>query len=126
MVFLNDFSYIVVMDNDSFWGRAKPLIKAHKMTQKQFAEYLGVPVTTLYGWIKYNRIPDTGTAYDMAVVLGVTLNYLLGGREAEIADWRIKELAARDAAARILELAAQIQEETAKLRPLTKITDHGA
>ena len=95
------------------------------MTQKQFAEFLGIPVNTLYGWIRYNRIPDTPTAYDMAVVLGVTLNYLLGGREAEIADWRLKELAARDAAARILKLAAQIQEETAKLRPLTKILKHG-
>ena len=73
------------MEKDNFWGRVKPLIKAHKMTQKQFAEYLGVPVHTLYGWIKYDRIPDTSTAYNMAVVLGVTLNYLLGGREAEIA-----------------------------------------
>jgi len=57
----------------------------------------------------------------MAVVLGVTLNYLLGGKEAEIADWRLKELAARAAAARILNLSAQIQEEVRKLRPLMKI-----
>ena len=56
----------------------------------------------------------------MAIVLGVTLNYLLGGREAKIADWRQKELAARDAAASILELAARIQEEARKLRPLMK------
>ena len=90
------------------------------MTQKQFAEYMGIPLNTLYGWIKNERIPDTGTAYEMAVVLGVTLNYLLGGREAEIADWRRKELAARDAAARILEFASKIEEEAAKLRPLMK------
>ena len=125
MVFGSEFSYIVIMDGDKFWGRAKPLIKAHKMTQKQLAEYLGVPVHTLYGWIRHGRVPDTSTAYDMAVVLGVTLNYLLGGREAEIADWRLKELAARDAAASILKLAAQIQEETSKLRPLTKIIAYG-
>ena len=109
------------MDNDSFWGRVKPLIKAHKMTQRQFAEYMGISENTFNGWIRHNRIPDTSTAYDMAVVLGVTLNYLLGGREAEIADWRLKELAARNAAAHILELAAQIQEEARKLRPLIKI-----
>jgi len=111
------------MDNNAFWGRVKPLIKAHKMTQKQFAEHIGISADTFSGWIRYKRIPDTGTAYDMAVVLGVTLNYLLGGREAEIADWRFKELAARDAAARILKLTAQIQEETRKLRPLMKISE---
>ena len=90
------------------------------MTQKQFAEYMGISVNTLSGWIRHKRIPDTSTAYDMSVVLGVTLNYLLGGREAEITAWRLKELAAREAAAHILELAAKIQEETNKLRPLVR------
>ena len=110
------------MSNNTFWGRVKPLIKAHKMTQKQFAEHIGISVNTFSGWIRYERIPDTGTAYDIAVVLGVTLNYLLGGREAEIADWRYKELAAREAAANIIKLADQILEETRKLRPLMKMT----
>jgi len=108
------------MDNDTFWGRVKPLIKAHKMTHRQFAEYMGISPSTFSNWIRYERIPDTGTAYDMAIVLGVTLNYLLGGREAEIADWRLKELDARDAAARILEFASKIEAEAAKLRPLMK------
>ena len=112
------------MDNDTFWGRVKPLLKAHKMTQKQFAEYMGISLNTLSGWIRYDRVPDTSTAYEMAVVLGVTLNYLLGEREAKIADWRLKELAAREAAASILELAARIQEEARKLRPLMKILTH--
>ena len=91
------------------------------MTHKQFAEYIGISLNTFSGWIRNKRIPDTSTAYDMAVVLGVTLNYLLGGKEAEIADWRLKELTARDAAARILKLSAQIQEEVRKLRPLMEI-----
>ena len=108
------------MDNETFWGRVKPLIKAHKMTQKQFAEYMGISFNTLISWIRYKRVPDTATAYNMAVVLGVTLNYLLGGREANIADWRLKELNARDAAAHILELASQIEKEARKLRPLIK------
>ena len=109
-----------IMDNNTFWGRVKPLIKAHKMTHRQFAEYIDISHNTFNGWIKYERIPDTGTAYDIAIALGVTLNYLLGGKEAEIADWRMKELAARNAAARILEMAAVIEEEAAKLRPLAK------
>ena len=108
------------MDNNSFWDRVKPLVRAHKMTQKQFAEYLGIPYNTLLGWIRYQRIPDTGTAYDIAVALGVTLNYLLGGKEAEVASWRLKELTIRDAAAKILKLTAQVESEVRKLRPLMK------
>jgi transcriptional regulator with XRE-family HTH domain len=109
------------MNKDTFWGRVRPLIKAHKMTQKQFADYIGIPVNTFTGWMHYGRIPDTVAAYDMAVALGVTLNYLLGGKEVKIADWRLKELAAREAAANILELTEQIQKEVRKLRPLMKI-----
>ena len=109
------------MDDDNFWVRVKQLLKAHKMTQKQLAEYMGISVYTLTNWIRYNRVPDSGTAYEIAVVLGVTLNYLLGGREAEIADWRRKELAAREAAGHIMELTAQIQKEVGKLRPLMKL-----
>jgi transcriptional regulator with XRE-family HTH domain len=112
------------MDNNTFWGRVRPLIKAQKMTHRQFAEYLGVPANTFHGWVRYNRIPDTSTAYDIAIALGVTLNYLLGGMEAQIADWRLKELTAREAAAKILKLADQIQEEAAKLRPLMKISSN--
>ena len=108
------------MNNDTFWGRVRPLIKAHKMTHRQFAEYIGVSPNTFNGWIKYERIPDTSNAYNMAIALGVTLNYLLGGKEAKIADWRLKELSARDASAKILELACEILKETRKLRPLMK------
>ena len=118
---MSEFPHIIYMEDGNFWDRVKPLLKAHKMTQKQLAEYMGISVHTLTNWIRYKRIPDTGTAYEMAIVLGVTLNYLMGGREAEIADWRRKELAAREAAAQIMELAARIQTEARKLRPLMKI-----
>ena len=79
------FEWICVyynMNENTFWGRVKPLIKAHKMTHKQFAEHIGISPHTFSGWVRHERIPDTGTAYDMAVVLGVTLNYLFGSREA--------------------------------------------
>ena|GEM_PF-6726785 len=36
-------------------------------------------------------------------------------------NWKLKELTARDAAAKILKLTDQIQKETEKLRPLMKI-----
>jgi transcriptional regulator with XRE-family HTH domain len=109
------------MDNKLFWERVILLLESHKMTQRQFAEHLGVQVDTLDDWIQYRRIPDTATAYDMAVVLGVTLNYLLGSREADIADCQLKELTSRHTAAHIVELAEQIEQELDKLRPLMKM-----
>jgi DNA-binding transcriptional regulator YiaG len=50
------------MDNREFWDRAKPLIKATNMTQKQFADYLGISFNTFRNWIQYKRIPDLESA----------------------------------------------------------------
>ena len=106
------------MDGKTFWGRAKPLIKAHHMTYKQFAEYLGISLNTFYGWIKYERIPHISTAYAIAVSLGVTLNYLLGEKERDITRARLKELEARRQAAEAIKLAKKMIKEMKKLRPL--------
>ena len=70
------------MDNDTFWERVLPLIRAHNMTHRQFAGSIGISVNTFKSWMKHKRVPDTLTAYDMAGVLGVPLNYLLVGTEA--------------------------------------------
>ena len=105
------------MDELSFWDRVKPLIKTQKMTQKQFARRLGISLNTLNGWIRHNRIPDTITTYDMAAILGVTLNFLLGGRETEIAEWRRRELAAKYTAANILEFNSRMHQEIRETHP---------
>ena len=106
------------MEKNTFWVRAKPLIKAHNMTQRQFAAYMGISINTLESWIKFDRVPETSTAYNIAVTLGVTLNYLLGGKERDITTARLKELEARNSAKRIAELSAQIIKEAQKMRPL--------
>ena len=106
------------MDGKIFWKRAKPLIKAHNMTQQQFAQTFGVSINTLRAWIRYERVPETSAAYGIAVTLGVTLDYLLGGHETDIAKARIKELAARKSAAKIVKWAEQILKEAEKIRPL--------
>ena len=84
----------------------------------EFAEYLGISLSTLQGWIHYERVPEISMAYTIAFTLGVTLNYLLGGKETNIAIARQKELEARNAAAKILKLAEQIAREAKGLRPL--------
>ena len=109
------------MDGKTFWKRVKPLIKAHNMTQKQYAEYLGLSLSTLQGWIHYERVPEITMAYTIAVTLGVTLNYLLGGKERDIAAARKKELEARNSAARIVKLAEQIIKEAKSINPLKTV-----
>ena len=108
------------MDGEIFWERAIPLIKAHKLTYKQYAEELGVSLNTFYGWIKFKRIPHISVAYMFAVTLGVTLDYLLGGSETDITKARYKELEARRSAAEAIKMAKLILEEMQKIRPLEK------
>ena len=107
-----------IMKKDTFWGRAKPLIKALNMTQQQFADYLGISYYTLRGWIYHERTPEILAAYNVAIALGVTLDYLLVGKDRDIAGKRLMEIETRKAAARVMKLADQIHEEISQMRPL--------
>ena len=108
------------MDKDTFWGRAKPLIKAHNMTQRQFAEHMGFSPHTVRNWIYYDRVPELSAAYDIAFTLGVTLEYLLGGKNKDITEIRLKEIDSRKAAGRILKMMEKIQEQLQLMRPLAE------
>ena len=108
------------MDKDTFWGRAKPLIKAHNMTQEQFAKRLGFSPHTVRNWIYHNRVPELSAAYDIAFTLGVTLEYLLGGKNKDITEIRLREIESRKAAARILKMMEKIQEQLLLMRPLAE------
>ena len=88
------------------------------MTQRQFAERLGISFDTFKGWIRFERVPETSMAYSLAIALGVTLNYLLGGKERDIARARLNELEARRAAGKMVKLAEKILKEAKKARPL--------
>ena len=106
------------MDYINFWKRTKPLIKAHKMTQKQFAEHMGISFHTFRGWIQHNRIPDLASAYDMALVLGVTLDYLVSGKDRDFAARRLKEIELRRAAARAIKHINGIKRDLEGMRPI--------
>ena len=108
------------MRNTEFWKRTKALIKVHNMTQKQFADYLGFSRHTVRGWIYHNRVPHLNAAYDIAFILGVTLEYLISGKDKDIADMRLKELELRKSSARILELIDNAQKELQGMRPLAE------
>jgi transcriptional regulator with XRE-family HTH domain len=99
------------MINDSFWGRVKPLIKALNMTHEQFANHINVSSHTFKNWIYYNRIPDLTAAYSISAALGVTLDYLIGGKDKNIAEMKMREIKMKKAAAEALKLFEKIQKQ---------------
>ena len=103
------------MTTKVLWNRVKKLIKAHKMTQKQFAEYINIPSGTFEGMMYHNREPVVSLALDMAKVLGVTVEYLATGSDKEIKNRRIKELSDRQSASQISRLSLQINKEAEKI-----------
>lgn len=95
-----------------FWDRVQKLLKAHRISRKNFAEHIGMSVNTLQSWMRYNRLPDVNSGYRMAKALGVSPDYLVLGKDRENTEQRLKVLAARKAAEKINKLLAQIQKET--------------
>ena len=106
------------MKDLAFWGRVKMLLGAHRLTQKEFAHRIHVPLSTLQRWIHSDIIPGTQFVYNMAVTLGVSSNYLLGGEEKDLEERRLLELAARETLSKVEALAQLILSETAKIKPL--------
>ena len=104
------------MEIISFWNRVKYLIKTHKTSQEKIAVLIGIPFGTLRNWIYYNRIPDVITACDLAVVLGVSVEYLVYGKERNLAEERANRLLERKtAAAEINRLARIILDQSKQI-----------
>jgi len=102
---------------DHFWGRAKALMKSHKITQENFALYTGIPTRTLLGWFHRNCIPDASRACAIAEALGVTVEYLVRGSDDINAEDRIYRTSERKTAAEeIGKLALKIVNETQRLQ----------
>ena len=79
--------------------RVKAQIKAHKISQARFAEYVGINPRTFQGWIHHNRIPDIDTALHMAAALGVGLEYLVLGKDGKAMEIRAQQVEERKIAA---------------------------
>ena len=103
------------MQYKTIWSRIIWLLKQHKISRKKFAEHINIPYKTLLGWIRNNRIPDLETAHVMAFSLGVSLEYLATGNDRDYTAKRLKELVARESAARIKELALKIEQESHRI-----------
>jgi transcriptional regulator with XRE-family HTH domain len=104
------------MDIDLFWQRVKFLIKTHKTSQEKIAQYIGIPYPTLRNWIYYKRIPDLETATALAIALGVSMEYLVYGKERKITEERMIRLKERKtAAASINKLAKAIVSQSEEM-----------
>ena len=99
------------MDIMKFWYRVKSLIKAHKLTQYQFAKHIGISPSTFNGWIYHKRIPDLETALHIGAALGVNVEYLAFGKDGRAVKIRAQQVEERKIAAeRIKKLSAKMQE----------------
>ena len=98
--------------NNSFWKRVKDLIKAHKISQKRFAEHTGINYSTLKSWMHFDRIPDVNTACDIADALGVSMEYLVRGDNQKVQQKKAKAVRKRKiAAANIRKMALKIEKD---------------
>ena len=104
------------MDVIQFWKRTKALIKANKTSQEKIAVKIGVPYGTFRNWIYNNRIPDVDSACGMAAALGVTVEYLVYGKDRRITEKRTRYLSLqKTVTARIGRLAEKILDQSKRL-----------
>ena len=108
--------YIRYMDIGLFWNRVKTQIKAHKLSQADFARRIGMSPATLLGWMYHKRIPDIVTALNIAAALGVSIEYLVFGKDELSMDIRARQVEERKTAtARIRKLTDEMHEEVMRI-----------
>ena len=71
------------MGTTALADRLSEMLIKRGMTQKEFAEKVGVTQATMSRYISGNRIPRATVVTEMAQILGVSLGYLMGEDEAE-------------------------------------------
>jgi hypothetical protein len=69
------------MEVKNFWDRVKKLIKARNISCVAAAKACKIPSQTFYGWINKDLLPGLLDAYVIARFLGVTVEYLITGKE---------------------------------------------
>ena len=107
------FSILIIMDE--FWNRVKTQVKAHKISMEKFAEYLNIPRSTFYGWQQFNIYPEVKTAYHIAAALGVSVEYLVTGRDGKSEEQRMKQTEQRKTTEEeVKKLVEKLHEEVVK------------
>ena len=71
------------MVKDFFWEQVKRLGREKKITQEALAKTCNVPLSTFKGWIQKNYFPTVIDGYVIAEKLGVSVEYLITGKEGK-------------------------------------------
>jgi transcriptional regulator with XRE-family HTH domain len=69
------------MSTLKFWDRVKRLSKEKGITRQSAAEACGFSPGTFKGWMAKGILPTVVDAYFIAQFLGVTMEYLVAGKE---------------------------------------------
>jgi transcriptional regulator with XRE-family HTH domain len=77
-----------------FWSRVRQLIKKKNATQARVAKACGFSLETFHGWMYKGVWPTVFDAFRIARVLGVSLEYLMIGKDkqGEEIETRIKNV----------------------------------
>lgn len=71
--------------------RLNEALKAHDMTPQQLADRSGLYFTSVYRYLKGERIPKTDSIEKMAAVLNVSPAWLLGYDVPPVPDYPVKD-----------------------------------
>ena len=69
------------MNWKAFWKRVKLSLKENGVTQEAAAKLIGISAHTFRAWMSKGRIPPLSYAFKLSNFLGVSLEYLITGRE---------------------------------------------
>ena len=69
------------MEEEFFWEQVKRISAEKKITQSTLAKACGAPLSTYKGWIKKNYFPTVLGGHAIARVLGVSVEFLITGKE---------------------------------------------
>jgi len=66
-----------------FWNRLKNEIKAKNTTQEWIAGKINVPLSTFRKWMTRKTYPNLKEGTEIAMLLGISAEYLITGNEPE-------------------------------------------
>lgn len=72
------------MDAADFWNTIKILIKQANTTQRGLSSTCGFSPRAIEAWIAAGQLPDAFQTFKIAQALGVSMEYLVTGKEPEV------------------------------------------
>lgn len=75
-----------------FWNNVKKILVEKNILQKDFADTLGINISTLKNQMTRNIIPDAESAVKIATALNTSVEFLVTGKEENPAAKELKEL----------------------------------